>query len=136
MCISDPDVCANDGDQWAKTHGFTGLGLSYGFSVSFWIKISYADLRIGQSDTQYKHQYFISSGGQVSNSRGWSFLYAADESKFKLQLQTMQYVYMIEFAETQIPETWSHICFTWSAGGKYVISFSFIFCNYFIIHTD
>ena len=88
-----------------------------GLTVSFWLKITSSDLAVPLNDQQQQHQYIISSGGQVSNSRGFSFLYAAEEQKFKLQLQTRYYVYMIEFSNLQ--ETWCHIAFTWKKEGSF-----------------
>ena len=73
-------------------------------------------MRAATGDKDQQHQYIISSGGQVSNSRGFSFLYATEEQKFKLQLQTKKYVYMIEF--DNLAETWVHIVFTWKVEGK------------------
>lgn len=111
-CVSDPDRCST-GDEGGEVGS---NGLTQGLTVAFWMKITSADLSIADGDKDQQHQYIISSGGQVSNSRGFSFLYAAEEQKFKLQLQTKKYVYMIEF--DNMPETWAHIAFTWKAEGK------------------
>ena len=76
----------------------------------FWLRIQPNDIdRNGE-----KHQYIISSGGQVSSSRGFAFLYAKEESKFKLQLQTTTGVYRT--ALTNIPENWFHFAFTFKEG--------------------
>ena len=114
-CISDPDLCATQ----SRFSYSGGLGLS----VAFWLKITTADLRAATGDKDQQHQYIISSGGQVSNSRGFSFLYATEEQKFKLQLQTKKYVYMIEF--DNLAETWVHIVFTWKVEGKWIKNFPY-----------
>ena len=76
----------------------------------FWLRIQPNDIqRNGE-----KHQYIISSGGQVSSARGFSFLYAMEESKFKLQLQALTSVFMIEL--NNVPESWFHFTFTFKAG--------------------
>ena len=97
-CVSDPEKCHK------------------GITVSFWIFITADDLKVASSNSDQQHQYIISSGGQVSTSRGFSFLYAAEEKKYKLQLQTRNTVYMIELES--LPEKWTHMAFTWNRGGE------------------
>ena len=81
-----------------------------GITVMFWLRIQPNDI----AKNTENHQYIISSGGQVSSSRGFAFLYAKEESKFKLQLQTTTAVYRT--ALTNIPETWFHFAFTFKEG--------------------
>ena len=88
-----------------------------GISVMFWLRIQPNDI----SGNSNKHQYIISSGGQVSSSRGFAFLYAKEESKFKLQLQTTSAVYRT--ALTNVPENWFHFAFTFKEGSIFNSSF-------------
>ena len=110
-CISDPDLCA---DQ----NRFSYSGMK-GLSVSFWLKITEDNVRVNGGDKNQQHQYIISSGGQVPDSRGFSFLYAAEQNKFKLQLQTKKYIYTVEMDDLE--QTWIHFAFTWKVDGKLIL---------------
>ena len=110
-CVSDPDLCA--GQNRFSYSGMKGL------SVSFWLKITEDDVRVNPGDKNQQHQYIISSGGQVPDSRGFSFLYAAEQNKFKLQLQTKKYIYTIELDDLE--QTWIHFAFTWKVDGKLIL---------------
>lgn len=81
----------------------------------FWLRIRPNDI----DNNGANHQYIISSGGQVESARGFSFLYAKEESKFKLQIQTTANVYMAELAS--LPENWFHFAFTFKKGKKSII---------------
>lgn len=105
-------------------------GLQRGLSVSFWIYITEKDIDTDGLPEQ-KHQYIISSGGQVSTSRGFAILYNSDTRRFKIQLQTSKYVYSLDFdIPLANPEDigkggsggtnggWVHVAFTWFSAGK------------------
>lgn len=119
--MSDPDLCS-------KTNGKVS-GLSTGLSVTFWFRMTASDRNIdsglvGKSNSQ-NHQYIASSGGQISNSRGFSILYAVDEKRYKIQIQSMNYAYLVEVAEDSVGDDWVHFAFTWKEEGTLIIALPF-----------
>lgn len=136
QCVSDPDICETSPDYNVhvdkKDNGKETVddkGLQRGLTVSFWLFITEKDVDTeGQADQ--KHQYIISSGGQVSTSRGFAILYNAETSRFKIQLQTSLRVYSLDFDLPMAdPEAiagggggtnggWVHVAFTWFSAGE------------------
>lgn len=133
QCVSDPDLCesAPDYNKHIDEGKIKDKGLDRGLTVSFWIFITEKDVETNGKPDQ-NHQYIISSGGQVSSSRGFAVLYNADIKRFKVQLQTSQNVYSLDFdipfadlkkqssgGGTGPASGWVMVTFTWNSSGMW-----------------
>ncbi|XP_038052765.1 uncharacterized protein LOC119725432 [Patiria miniata] len=94
-CVSDPGLCESETVTW-----------------SIWLKID-TPVSVNKNDW-----YYLSSGGQTSQSRGIAFMYKKDSQKFWIIAKSGHFLFNRKYNKSKIPlDEWFHLAFTADLSG-------------------